>query len=113
MQSHKGVLHPNLFRLLVCALGFVATIGAPHAWSQATTTSTVTGQVTDAQNAAVPGVEVKLVDTATGGTQTTLTNEAGRYVFVSVASGTYNLLFSKTGFAQARVTASRWKSARP
>ncbi|HTS62617.1 MAG TPA: carboxypeptidase-like regulatory domain-containing protein [Candidatus Acidoferrales bacterium] len=91
MQFLRGVL-------------FLACIMAPNAWSQATTTSTVTGQVTDPQNAAIPGVEVRLVDTATGSTQSTVTNEAGRYIYVNVASGTYNLLFSKEGFAQARVT---------
>jgi hypothetical protein len=91
-------------RLAVCCLAFLAILSAPPAWSQATTTSTVTGQVTDPQNAAIPGVEVKLIDTATGATQTAITNEAGRFIFVNVNNGTFNLTFSKTGFSQSRVT---------
>ena len=93
----------SFLQLVVCCLAVVAIVSAPPAWSQATTTSTVTGQVTDPQNASIPGVEVKLIDTATGATQTATTNETGRYVFVNVNNGTYNLSFAKSGFSQARV----------
>src|SRR5690242_1193640 len=96
-------IRPSFLRFVVCCLALLAMLSAPPAWSQATTTSTVTGQVTDPQNAAIPGVEVKLIDTATGATQTATTNETGRYVFVNVNNGTYNLAFSKSGFSQARV----------
>src|SRR4051794_36685073 len=72
------------------------------AWSQASTSS-VTGQVTDASNAAVAGAEVKLTDVATNASQTAMTNEAGRYIFVNVPSGTYNLIYSKSGFSQGKV----------
>jgi hypothetical protein len=99
-----GNLSRNFFGLVVCCLGTIAILSAPPAWSQATTSSSVTGQVTDAQNAAIPGVDVRLVDTGTGNTQSTLTNEAGRYIFVNVSSGLYSLTFSKSGFAQSKVT---------
>src|SRR5260370_42369749 len=89
-----------IIRLVVCTLAIFAMV-APPAWSQATTTGTITGQVTDAQNASIPGVEVKLIDTATGTAQTTSINEAGRYIFVNVASGVYNLTFGKAVLAQA------------
>lgn len=89
--------------LLVLSLAIYLSFGTTAAWSQATTTSTVTGQVTDPSSAAVPGVEIKLIDTSTNSAQTTLSNEAGRYIFVNVPSGVYNLTFSKSGFAQSKV----------
>jgi hypothetical protein len=83
-------------------MGILLSLGATPAWSQATSSSTVTGTVTDQQNAAIPGVEVRLVDVSTNTTRTTSTNDTGRYIFVDVPSGLYNVIFSKTGFAQSR-----------
>jgi hypothetical protein len=59
--------------------------------------------VTDPQNAVIVGAEVKVTDVATNAVQTALTNETGRYVFVNVPSGVYNLTYSKAGFSQGRV----------
>jgi len=90
------------FGLLVVCLGILLSLGATPAWSQATSSTTVTGTVTDQQNAAIPGVEVRLVDVSTGTTRTTTTNDTGRYIFVNVPSGTFNVTFSKAGFSQSR-----------
>ena len=101
MLSRNGVpTVPARMRisLLVILLAF-CTVAA---WSQASTSS-VTGQVTDASNAAVVGAEVKMTDVATNASQTAMTNEAGRYIFVNVPSGTYNLIYSKSGFSQGKV----------
>jgi hypothetical protein len=59
--------------------------------------------VTDQQNAAIPGVQVKLVDVSTGSSRITPTNDTGRYIFVNVPSGTFDLTFAKTGFTESRV----------
>src|SRR5207249_4874300 len=88
----------NFLRLIVCVLAILAIVSAPPAWSQATSTSTITGQVTDQSNASVAGAEVRVIDTATGSAQTVLTNDTGRYIFVNLSSGTYDLTVSKTGF---------------
>ena len=97
-SSHSSRL---LSGLLVVCLGILLSFGAIPAWSQATSSSTVTGVVTDQQNAAIPGVEVKLNDVSTGSSQTTSTNDTGRYIFVNVQSGTYNVTFTKAGFITA------------
>ncbi len=97
----------SFFCALVVCLTLVLGLGTTLAWAQATSTSTVTGQVVDQQGAAVPGAEVKLTDTATSTELTTLTNTDGRYVFVNVQPATYNLAFSKAGFAKARVEAQK------
>ena len=78
-------------------------LNARPAWGQATSTSTVTGVVTDQQTAGVPGTQVKLVDKSTNQALTVNTNESGRYIFVNVAPGDYSLTFTKDGFTTYRV----------
>ena len=93
--------------LLVLSLAVFLGFGTTVAWSQATSTATVTGLVTDEQGAAVPGAEVRLLETATSAAQTTLTNEAGRYVIVNVQPGTYIVTISKAGFTVHKINAQR------
>ncbi len=94
----------HFFGLAVLCLATIAFSGAP-AWSQTSTAGTVSGQVTDEQNAAVPGTEVKIIDPATNTAQTTSSNDTGRYVFSQVNPGKYNLTFSKQGFSTYNVNA--------
>ncbi|MGO9260823.1 MAG: carboxypeptidase-like regulatory domain-containing protein [Bryobacteraceae bacterium] len=63
------------------------------------------GLVVDPQNAAIPGTAVKVIDTSTNTSFTTLTNDAGRYLFPQVAPGTYRIVFSKPGFSNQQVSA--------
>jgi hypothetical protein len=56
-------------KLMVLSLAILAGFGATAAWSQATSTATVTGLVTDEQNAAVAGAEIRLLESATGASQ--------------------------------------------
>ena len=60
------------------------------------------GLVTDPTGAIVPEATVSLIDHTTGTTKTTTTNEAGRYIFVNVNPGIYDITVNKTGFTQAR-----------
>ncbi len=91
--------------LAVPVLCFV--LGAASVWAQTSTVGTVSGQVTDEQNAAVPGTEIKLVEPSTNATQTTVTNDAGRYTFSSVKPGSYNLTFTKDGFSTYEVNTQK------
>jgi hypothetical protein len=68
------------------------------ACGQTTTMSTITGLVTDQSNAVVPDAAVTIQDTATKAVRTIATNTAGRYVFVDVPPGTYDITVSKAGF---------------
>ncbi len=96
--GHSGYVYAflSLGILLACAFG---------AWAQTSTVGTVLGQVTDEQNAAVPGAEVRLTDVATNIVTTTITNTDGRYVFSSVKPGTYSISISKQGFESHVVNA--------
>ncbi len=94
-------------RLLVLSLAIFLGFGTSAAWSQATSSATLAGLVTDEQNAAVAGAEVRIVDSGTGSTQTTLTNETGRYVIVNVSPGTYAIYVSKQGFTINKINAQK------
>jgi hypothetical protein len=84
------------------ALLFCLTFNSAQA--QSTATGTVSGLVTDPSNAVIAGATVKLTDLSTGSSRDTSTNGAGRYVFVNVTPGTYDIRISKTGFAQSIVS---------
>src|SRR5215469_1734288 len=94
MRSSLRLTCFGISTLLLCANG---------AWAQTSTAGTVLGQVLDEQQAIVPGAEVKVVEPSTNSTLTTVTNNDGRYVFSQVNPGTYNISFTKQGFAAYQV----------
>ena len=64
----------------------------------AQTTGALQGTVTDQQDLLVAGATVKLVQSATGTSQTTETGTAGSYVFQFLPPGMYAVTVSHTGF---------------
>ena len=93
--------NPAVLLLVVFCLGFILSPG--HLFGQAATAS-ITGRVTDASNAAVPGATVSIKNTATSATQTATTDEQGRYALLDLPIGPYDLTVSKTGFQNAART---------
>jgi len=81
----------------------IVLVTIASAWSQATSAGTISGLVTDQQNAFVAGVEVKIVDPTTSSERTTITNGVGRYTFINVEPGVYNMSFSHAGFTHAKI----------
>src|SRR5262245_59286028 len=90
------------FGLLVIVMAILLGPGAPAMRAQSTSTGAVSGQVTDQQEAVVSGAEVILLDVAKNTAITTVTNEEGRYHFVNVPPGLYDLSVSKMGFIRAK-----------
>jgi hypothetical protein len=86
-----------LVLLLVVCVGI-----ALPAWSQSTSTGTIAGTITDQSGAVVPGATVTVTDTATNSARNTTTNKDGRYVFVDVNPGIYNVSITKSGFATTK-----------
>src|ERR1022692_416226 len=72
-------------------------------WAQTTSMGTMTGVVTDPSNAVIPGATVAIKDKATNDVQTTSTNNSGRYVFVNLRPGTYEITITKTGFSKVSI----------
>src|SRR5262249_50081110 len=66
--------------------------------------ATVAGVVADATGATVPGARVVLRGLATGQESVVETGPDGRFQFEVTESGTYLVIFSRTGFSQAART---------
>jgi len=64
----------------------------------------ITGTVTDASGAAVPGAEITAVHTKTQVAARTRTNDAGVYRLPYLTVGEYELVVEKDGFEKARVS---------
>jgi len=58
----------------------------------------ITGTVTDAQGAILPGATVTAKSPALMGTRSVVTESDGRYLFPALPSGTYTLTYELTGF---------------
>ncbi len=92
------------FLLLLVALVFLLVVQNTPAWAQGANSGTVSGVVTDPQDAVVPSAVVTLTNKETGFTQKTTTHGDGHYLFVNVPVGTYDLTVVKTGFATAKIS---------
>src|SRR3954470_18528621 len=90
-------LFPKLF--LHAALLF----NAFHASAQSVT-GTISGIVTDSQNAVLAGAEVTTTHTATGVTVKTQTNSAGVYTVPYLRIGTYEVRITAPGMKESVVT---------
>jgi outer membrane receptor protein involved in Fe transport len=88
----------RIFAIAVFVLGLSLLASAQ------TSRGTVTGTVTDPNQAIVPGATVNLTNIATQVTRTTTSNEEGIYRFDAVDLGTYRITFSLTGFGALEKT---------
>ncbi|HEV2500176.1 MAG TPA: carboxypeptidase-like regulatory domain-containing protein [Terriglobia bacterium] len=89
MYCKKGVI-------LACLLVFV--FGAiPAVWGQ-TTFGSITGLVTDASGAVIPGAQVTLKSLGTAETRVLATSGDGLYQFVNLTPGNYSIKVDKEGF---------------
>ena len=69
----------------------------PNVWAQEVRAS-ITGTVTDAQGAAIPGVTITATNVSNNATITQVSNEAGLYLTPFLTPGTYRLTAEKQGF---------------
>lgn len=77
---------------------FALVVGAP-AFGQAGRGS-ISGTITDAAGAVIPGAQVELLNSATGVKQHTVSSSAGLYTFISLNPGVYKVTVSQTGFVK-------------
>lgn len=82
----------------------VLTLWWLPAASAQSTSGTISGRVTDAQNLPLPGVTVSVESPALQGTRTTVTSGNGDYVITLLPSGTYTVIFALQGFEEQRRT---------
>jgi len=74
-------------------------VAAATAVSAQTATGSIIGRTTDATGASAPGVEVTLVNPATGISTKVTSDDQGIYRALYLAPATYNLSFQKAGFS--------------
>ncbi len=63
--------------------------------------ATVTGAVTDAQGAVIPGASIEVRNLQTNVSVTTVSNDGGAYVAPFVPPGRYNVIVSRDGFKRS------------
>ncbi len=95
-------MYTRSVKLVLALLLVVCLGGALPVWSQSASSGTVAGAVADQSNAVVPGATVTLTDTSTNISRTTNTNKDGRYIFVGVTPGVYDISVVKSGFATTK-----------
>ena len=71
---------------------------------QLATTTSLVGTITDTTGKTVPNTMVTAVETGTGDTHTTVTNDQGYYTFEFVRVGTYAISAQRTGFQKVTKT---------
>src|SRR6266404_1134363 len=104
MIANRRVTH--LVVLSIFSLLFVCLSATP-VLAQSSATGTIAGQVTDPQGAVLVGAEIKLIDLTTNSARATTSNDTGRYNFINVPPGTYDLTVAKPGFTMARISAQK------
>ena len=77
-------------------VGLVVALGSGTVWAQSTVE--ISGTVTDATGALLPGVDVSATNTGTGINRAAVTNETGSYVLANLPVGPYRLEVSLPGF---------------
>jgi len=87
----------TLFRAAIAAALLMALV--PRPGTAQILYGSIVGNVTDPSSAPVPGASVTATNVDTGQVRRAETNELGLYSLPTVSSGTYELVFSKSGFA--------------
>jgi carboxypeptidase family protein len=98
----RGCARAAWQRPVLAALGlfiFILSCCLPSARAQVS--ASITGIVTDPSGAPVPAATVTAKNTETGAERSSVTDDAGRYQFVSLPVGQYEVTVAKTGFQEA------------
>jgi len=85
------------------AVASLALLSMPAAALAQSSMGTVSGTVTDAAGAVVPGATVTLVSQGTNVQNVRVSNHDGYFVFVNVRPGSYGLTIELSGFATTKV----------
>lgn len=85
--------------LLLCLLGGVELLRPKQVSAQDLDNVTISGRVTDQNEAIIPGASVEAVLVKTGASRKVVTDADGRYRIIQLEPGVYNLTASFTNFA--------------
>src|SRR5262245_57501436 len=96
-----------LMKRLVVIVVAAAALGTPARGLAQSERGAITGVVMDTSKAGIPGVSVKVVNTATNATTTLVSSESGAYSAANLPPGPYRVEASLTGFRTAFVDGIR------
>lgn len=100
-MARKSVIRAILNASLCAFLAFVCALAIhPVAYAQGQVQANVTGQVMDPSKAAIPSVDITLINVATGQTWKTTTDAQGHFYISLLPVGTYRLTAEHRGFEQ-------------
>jgi hypothetical protein len=89
----RATCQPGLLLIAACLLMFASSAQAQS------TFATLTGTITDASGAVLPGVTVTVTNTRTQNTRTVTTDTVGNYVLPNLDPGSYRVVTTLSGFA--------------
>lgn len=99
VSQETAALGRGHFTWLFAVMVFLALGSGPvQAWAQLSG-ATLSGRVSDAQNAIVPAATVVLLNNATGVGRTATSNASGLYTASEVQPGVYTVTVTSTGFS--------------
>jgi len=98
-----------LRRLSAVALAAVLTLPAAHAQQSL---GSISGKVTDATGAAIPGATIALVSDQTAATRSAVSTDNGTYGVRDLSIGTYTITVSAPGFNTEKLTGFRVQADR-
>ena len=94
-------------RRVIVILLAVMTVALPAATAAQSERGSITGVIEDATKAGLPGVIVKVINTATNATTEVVSSSAGVYNAINLPPGTYRIEASLQGFQSAGVDGVR------
>ncbi len=97
MRQIQPAMRRIAVHLQVCFLALLL-LTASSAWAQLAGTGNIEGTVVDATGALIPNASVVLIEASTQVKRSTVTDQAGVYVFPNIPISTYNLRVGATGF---------------
>src|SRR3954470_12977858 len=92
----------SMCALAVVLLGLMLASGTLMA--QSTTSGAISGVVTDATGAVVPGAKIEVKNTETNNMTPIVSDEVGRYRAVNLAPGKYEVRVTSANFSAFRAT---------
>ena len=90
-------LRRRIFRGGLAVIAVIALLTSPLS-SQTTATGALAGELLDPSGAVIPGATLRLVDRSTSRTLTAISSDSGRFSFLLLPPGSYELQASKTDF---------------